>query len=545
MRSMPPKLRAPQEDGEILLYPAADDVPLLTDEADQILTSASQVSLQGRTLAQLRDWARQAALSSAKTYTEDITGGAVACSADGPWFLTGHQPALFHPGVWAKNFAASGLAARANGLALNLIVDNDLCTRTGLPVPRGPAAHPRIETVPFLSPQPARPWEESIIDNARPFETFGQTVAEIVKGDWGFSPLVESCWDDAVAMRECSPLISDCLTAMRCRQERRLNMSNLELPLSRLEETDPFRWFTAHLIAKAEQFREVHNSVLREYRKQYRIRSRSHPVPELDIQGDWIETPFWIWKKGATQRGRLFARSVGPLIELAKNGETVGTLRLKTDADACCAVEDLQQMSGAGWRIRSRALTTTLFARLCLADLFLHGIGGAKYDELTDQIMERFFQMTAPPFLTVTATKHLPLGGFDASMKDLRELERQLRAFQSSPERFLDDPAAAPLIREKQRLIEEQRSSREAGLSRKQRRARRPVNRERHHKIMEITRQLRSYTAMHQQQTRKAYDQLSAQLQANRILRSREYAWCLFPRNSIQELFDSLQAMLR
>ena len=37
--------------------------------------------------------------------------------------------------------------------------------------------------------------------------------------------------------------------------------------------------------------------------------------------------------------------------------------------------------------LRPRALTLTLFARLCVADFFIHGIGGGKYDEVTDRII--------------------------------------------------------------------------------------------------------------------------------------------------------------
>ena len=39
--------------------------------------------------------------------------------------LAGHQPELFHPGVWVKNFALNGLARRHGATPLNLVVDND------------------------------------------------------------------------------------------------------------------------------------------------------------------------------------------------------------------------------------------------------------------------------------------------------------------------------------------------------------------------------------------------------------------------------------
>ncbi len=51
--------------------------------------------------------------------------------------VTGHQPELFHPGVWVKNFAVAGLARQSGAVGLNLIVDND--------IPKGPSIR-----VPFL-----------------------------------------------------------------------------------------------------------------------------------------------------------------------------------------------------------------------------------------------------------------------------------------------------------------------------------------------------------------------------------------------------------
>ena len=55
-----------------------------------------------------------------------------------------------------------------------------------------------------------------------------------------------------------------------------------------------------------------------------------------------------------------------------------------------------------GLRLRPRALVTTMYARLMLADLFLHGIGGAKYDQLTDLIIRQFFDVQPPRGAAVT-----------------------------------------------------------------------------------------------------------------------------------------------
>ncbi len=73
-------------------------------------------------------------------------------------------------------------------------------------------------------------------------------------------------------------------------------------------------------------------------------------------------------------------------LRIAGEDEVLLELPLAPDREACCAVERLHELAGPAVRLRTRALTTTLFSRFLLGDLFIHGIGGAKYDELGDEI---------------------------------------------------------------------------------------------------------------------------------------------------------------
>ena len=57
-----------------------------------------------------------------------------------------------------------------------------------------------------------------------------------------------------------------------------------------------------------------------------------------------------------------------------------------------------------GLKVRSRALTNTLYARLFLCDLFIHGIGGGKYDEVTDDMIRRYYGIEPPEYLVLSAT---------------------------------------------------------------------------------------------------------------------------------------------
>jgi hypothetical protein len=90
-----------------------------------------------------------------------------------------------------------------------------------------------------------------------------------------------------------------------------------------------------------------------------------------------------------------------------------------------------------GFKVRTRALTTTLFARLLVADIFIHGIGGGKYDEITDEIMRRLFVIEPPAFLVVTGTLMLPLPRFGGTVAALKAAQREVRDLDWNPQRHL------------------------------------------------------------------------------------------------------------
>src|SRR5439155_1393714 len=73
-----------------------------------------------------------------------------------------------------------------------------------------------------------------------------------------------------------------------------------------------------------------------------------------------------------------------------------------------------------------------------LADLFIHGIGGAKYDELTDEIARRFYGCEPPRYLILSATLLLPLRAFPARPAEGQHLARELRDLHYNPQRHLD-----------------------------------------------------------------------------------------------------------
>ena len=531
------KIKVSPHDGSLLRRP---DFPVAVEatRANAELIAEYDFDLQGRSLAEIRRWTRQEILQRATQFTGMLIGEDLPLPESDRLVVDGHQPQLFHPGVWVKNFVISGLSDALDATPLHLIVDNDSFSRCAIDVPTGPKEHPSTISVPFDRGHPDRPWEGARVNDAALFRAFAGDVHSLLD-QWNIEPLLGQIWPTAVSHAAAKHSLPVCLTAARHTIERRWGLQNLELPLSEVCTTEPFLWFATHLLANARCFREVYNRVLAEYRDINKIRSQTHPVPELRERDEWTETPFWIWREGEYQRSRLFVRLVGDRTELAAEDHPIALLDLSPEADADKAVEQLQELTRQGYHLRTRALTTTLFARLCLADLFVHGIGGAKYDEMTDRIITRFFGLKPPEFMTASATHHLPLATpYETTPQSLRDLQSTQRDLTYKPEQFLNEKkqaAVQELLDEKESLIAEQQ---EVDLGTKLGATRREHHRKgymRFRRLKEINEQLQKHLVEDREQLNRKLEESRQKLAANQILQNREFSFCLFPEEELRE----------
>ena len=225
---------------------------------------------------------------------------------------------------------------------------------------------------------------------------------------------------------------------------------------------------------------------------------------------------------------RVFVARRGDLIELRDGDEVVGTFSAETSAEGDRSkLSGLREMLAGGVRLRPRALATTLFSRLCLADLFLHGIGGAKYDEMTDALGQEFFGLEMPAFLTLTGSRWLPLGGgVPTATSDWRAAQRDVRDSMYNAERFLSGGATTELVDEKQRLVAELK---ELKAARQSGRTARTVRRDVARRLKTVEQQMAALAAPRRPLLEDRRRHCEEQVAANRILQSREFAAVLHP----------------
>jgi hypothetical protein len=522
------RLRTPREDRAALIEPPFDRVPELVGDNLRIQTQLDY-NLQGRSFAAISQLARSELLAAARRWTAAYRNiPSEPPAPQGLTYLAGHQPQMFHPGVWFKNFVLGELARRHGATAVNLVIDNDILSEATLRVPGQSVSDPHVEKIAFDRPDPKIPYEERQIEDRELFGTFGRRVAAHL-APLVADPLITQYWPLVCARAEHTDNLGTCLAQARHEMEGRAwGVQTLEVPQSWVCTSEAFQWFVAHLLAQLPRFHAVHNEAVREYRRRYHVRSLSHPVPELAEEGTWLEAPLWVWTAGEPHRRRLFARDTGGEIVLSDRQSWEARLPLQADGHAGRAVERLLELQRGGVRIRSRALMTTLWARLALGDLFIHGIGGAKYDRLTDLLIERFFGLRPPGLMVVSATLHLPIERDRVTEEDVRTAERQVRDLTYHPERFLDASADAPadLLAEKRQWIETPQTA-ENG-------------RQRCRAIRAVNTALQPWLDGQRKRLLEQQAQVIHRRRAESVLAWREYAFCLYPEPTLREFLSGL-----
>ncbi|MBI4701025.1 MAG: hypothetical protein HY744_07680 [Deltaproteobacteria bacterium] len=424
--------------GAVLCEPPASSWRALAAHNAAAL-DASRVHVGAVALGELRAAARPEILELAAS-TLARWGDPAPRAGPGPLLVTGHQPLLFHPGIWVKHVLVAAAVA-SGGTGLGLIVDCDEAGALDVPVPRrGPrlsVARRRLGAapagVPFEAAPPpaARDWERFIATVRADLATLGQPelLGRLDELDRAGRALVPA-----------SASLGDFVARLRRGVEQRAGAPCLhELPVSRLSQSRAFRAFAAALCADFERLWEAHNRALGAHRRGAGIRNAAWPWPDLREREGWLELPLWAVRQG--RREAVFARRQGKMVILR-----VATQPELARLDGPCVAVD------AG--LRPRALVLTMFARLCLGDLFVHGTGGGRYDLATDAVMRELFAMEPPAFAVASATFPLPLGPAPDVTAELDALRRLLADLDHCPARHIDpaEPRQRALAAERRQI---------------------------------------------------------------------------------------------
>ena len=506
------ELEIPTTSPVAVAVPAYDTWPAL-GKANRLALDAATVEVGGIPLGELRRAARAEALALAAVYMREL-GLEVPDHGAAAVLCTGHQPVLAHPGIWIKYLALSRQVP-PEGVGLNLIVDTDAIDEIYAEVPISDGLL-RRERIVLSRAGPDVPAEALPAPDPVQWRAFLEAVEACLQTAGG--PALAPGWSRArlLPVPPSGQGLPGAVTAARRTLEG--PRPYLDLPVSWLARTRAFRRFVLSIARHADRFAAVHNATLAAYRAHYGIRTGAQPFPDLAVEKGRIELPFWLVDGG--RRQALFVEAGGG--RFYADGRDAGPVPRDPDDPAF-----------ASMGIRPRALALTAFARLVVSDLFIHGIGGGRYDRATDAVIEAFYGVSPPAYATVTATLHLPFSAGAPLQDERHRLQRLLLDLQHNPDRFLpsgDGPHSAPAA-EKWALI--RRLDAATDLTRRERRA--------------ITQRIRELNLIMQeavadrlgqaQEALRHHDRSEQEVEATGY---RGYPFLLFPVEAVEELVDQL-----
>jgi hypothetical protein len=518
------KLQTPPRDGDVLVIPDPTTCRLWVTENRRALDNL-KATLLGRSLS---DWRREARR-------------AIVGRDDVPIIVTGHQPAFVHPGVWAKHVVAQRLAQAADGITLNLVVDSDAPKSGKLTIPAVKEGRVMLLHVEVTGIRPGYAYEQLKAldeDQIDPIErsvrdVMGKRYAEsqmnaFFKGFADVRPRLSSGSggpDDTSTIDWVTQMISG-----RRAIERRFDIELLEHRVSQSACTP----LTVDMLLNAEHFADAYNRALAGYRRAERVRHPHRPIPDLVRDEERFELPLWVYRACEARR-RLFVRRKSDALYLYADRDAIGTIAADGLESEGALYDRIRALDG--WRIRPRALALTIWARLLLADLFIHGIGGAKYDRISDAIMADYYGVEPPRMACVSATLHLDLQHEVVSNEDVRRFERTVRDIRYNPQRYArQDEAVDRLIRQRAEAVRQSHFLRESD----------PDNHRERHAVFKRIRALNMALLNAQPDIlAQAERQLEQARQARREglwATGREYFFGLYGSDRLHSLLDALPA---
>jgi hypothetical protein len=382
--------KAPKNDEAILVWPEPASLPDLLARNQRALASAS-TEILGIPPAEVR--------AAARAY--------VGHDGTSPLILTGHQAELHHPGVWIKNALIHHLAARVGGRAMHLAVDTDAPKHLTLRYPTSrhgetpPAALPLTDD-PALATAAFTGWVSA------PSPAHALAIERQLTGDsasFGFEP---AALDVLASIRRLSmqeDVLPKVLVSALHELDWSLGLRYDALLASPIWASDAFLLFCSHLIDSAGNYAAAYNGALAAYREEQGITNPGRPMPDLALGAESVELPLWLDDLSTGGRTRPSVRRIGDRWEIEIGPERFAP-SVSGGWEAARELRDMLRRTNR--RLAPRALSLTTFARLFMADVFVHGIGGGRYDQVTDRILGTFFGAHPPGFIVATGTLLFP-----------------------------------------------------------------------------------------------------------------------------------------
>lgn len=345
-----------------------------------------------------------------------------------PIVSAGHQPLVYHWGLYFKNLKLSQLAKDTKSFGLNTIIDTDVgdAGRIVWPLVRGGTISIKSGSV-AVGPELYR------AQTIAPREHLDTLFAEIV------SDLEESgCAHAATStgrVAELYKMLSGESVVVANSLVRWVFESRAycEVPLSHLLQIPSVARILSAFARDYERAVPLYNQTLDRYRQEHKIKNAANPFPNMRIHDGEYELP--LWEVSAHGRKPVFASKGDVHVPM-------------------------------GSFLAPRGSISTLLLRGYCSDIAVHGLGGAKYDPFVDDFARALYGIRMPQFVVASCTKYLfpeIVGRYERA----REVKDRYKEMVSHTEKFFgsgvfsqqDEAMLHPLVSKRGELLEALRAA--------------------------------------------------------------------------------------
>jgi hypothetical protein len=341
---------------------------------------------------------------------------------------SGHQPTLFHPGIYAKCIAAGAIAESVSGKAVHYIIDTDLPKEHRTYIPTN-ASSDQVLKMP-LELEHEMFWGETpytflpkfnlntLSDFFEKAQNDSGILSQVKKG-------VQFFKDDILKnIERSSSWIGFHQKTLELLDQIVHQTRQFKLGTEMWQQT-AFYMFLEYWVLHLEEWFEAYNQALDQYRQREQITHAASPVPNLRKMDGWMEIPFWGVMHNQ-QRCHLFIQRAGEKF-MMQVFETQEMFQIQ------------KKSSVLEWPIPvwPKAMTQTLFFRLYLTDYFIHGTGGKQYEEVNDIFFQLVFKKPRLHFGVATSTQEIAPGQLvkvQARMEQTRKMSAWYRRLTQNPE---------------------------------------------------------------------------------------------------------------
>ena len=480
----------PKRNNEILLVPTLEEIPEKL-EGNRELISRYSFRVGDRSFQSLRGGLRRKIFEKLGIKEENV--GAIASA---------HQPGFIHPGIMFKHKVLEHFASKY--FALNVIIDCDAMEALTVKIPFKRDRKFDVAEVVILKNDRGVILESIKLPSRERLDRVYEEIEKLcssLRNDKIFKSYIDFLAIHNEIYGKCANL-SELLTSYRRRYYPTPDV--YEIFISFLCKTDEFHEFAADIISNLQEFSTIYNACLETYRKEHKLRYNVNPFPNLKIEGNAYEVPFW-YIDDAGKRHLLF-------LEL---GNRKWLRTYEKELIAFNEGEDIIDRLNS-LQLRPKAAILTMFLRMFVADIFIHGTTGGNYDMVTNSIIENYYGCRPPEYIVATQTKFLPFEMNENLEVSIKKLKEKLRSMRHNPDRYVAE--SHPLVAEKREILKKSRGK---------------VRKDQHFRLQAVRDALVEEIGEEIQKIEKELSILQEKLEERDKLISRDFPYFLYPLSTL------------